>query len=379
MNTEKKEIKKEDVKVATNKSSHSYLEQKPMQVRQNIAMPNWLKALLALLPALFFLLLFTIYPIINTTLISFIKDFKFQKGSGSFVFSSFFKQLDLHNNFIIDEGVIGGSGGIEPPPKPIFSFHNYVEVFKEDVFFKALWNTTILTLISVPATILISLLLAVALNSIKPLRGMYQTIFFLPYVTNTIALGIVFNVLFSAEIGGLMNQMRMSLGMQPISWIRILYKPVGGLAMTRWSLGFVIIIQSIWTGLAFKILVFMAGLASIDKQYYDAARIDGSSRRRIFSKITVPLLSPQILYITITSFIGSFKAYQSIIAVVGGGSYNFGGITGEEWITVVGYIYKTRHYEDTIPIAAAGAIILLIIIFLITLVQMQVSKRRVHY
>lgn len=121
----------------------------------------------------------------------------------------------------------------------------------------------------------------------------------------------------------------------------------------------------------------MSGLASIDRQYYDAARIDGATRGTIFKRITVPLLSPQILYITITSFIGAFKAYQSIIAIVGIDHQNFGGSNGRMWLTVVGYVYKFRN--DRLPVAAAGSVVLLIIILLITLVQMQVSKKRVHY
>ena len=121
----------------------------------------------------------------------------------------------------------------------------------------------------------------------------------------------------------------------------------------------------------------MSGLASVDKQYYDAARIDGASRSTILRRITVPLLSPQILYITITSFIGSFKAYSSIIAVVGEGALVFGGADQQAWITVVGYIYLFR--DRKLPVAAAGSIVLLVVILLITLVQMQVSKKRVHY
>lgn len=354
----------------------------PMVARRNVSLPNWAKALIALTPALIFLLLFTIYPIINTTLISFIENFNWQDGMGSFAISNFFKQRDLH---IREDYWRDYFYNLDPdrpftaPMLPVFSFANFRDVLVDPDFHNALLNTAILTVISVPLTIIVSLLLAVSLNSIKPLRGVYQTIFFLPYVTNTIALGMVFNTLFSHQPGGIMNQVMAFFGAKPIAWITHGYVNPNVVAQSKLSLGVAIIIQSVWAGIAFKILVFMAGLASIDKQYYDAARIDGTSRRRIFSKITVPLLSPQILYITITSFIGSFKAYQNIIALVGRSATNFGGSDGRLWMTVVGYVYNFRIHPATLPLAAAGAIVLLVIILIITLIQMQVSKRRVHY
>lgn len=162
-------------------------------------------------------------------------------------------------------------------------------------------------------------------------------------------------------------------GAEPQNWLDIF--------ANRWNMFAVIVVYSIWNGIAFKILVFMSGLASIDKQYYDAARIDGSSRATIFRRITVPLLSPQILYITITSFIGACKAYSSIISLFGAGAKNFGGADGNEWITVVGYIVKL--IDSTADSAqgrgAAGCVVLLGIILVITGIQYLVSKKKVHY
>ncbi|MCX5774948.1 MAG: sugar ABC transporter permease, partial [Firmicutes bacterium] len=180
-----------------------------------------------------------------------------------------------------------------------------------------------------------------------------------------------FNVMFGSTNSGLINQVIMLFGGDPQKWL----VAVGS---SHFNMGVVIIVYSIWEGIAFKILVFMSGLASIDKQYYDAARVDGTSRARIFSRITVPLLSPQILYITITSFIGAFKAYSSVISLFGAGAYNFGGITGKSWITVVGYIYIAMRDSKTAR-AAAGSIVLLCIILVITVLQFWVSKKRVHY
>lgn len=360
-------------------TSNLYLSKGPMETKKSISMPIWLKALIALFPALIFLVIFTIYPIINTTIIAFIENFGWQNGMGSFAIGNYIRQLDMHNNPDWWRDYLEATGSevlFIQPLKPLFTLRNFQLVLTDPVFLEALGNTAILTIISVPLTIVISLLLAVSLNSIKPLRATYQTIFFLPYVTNAIALGMVFNTIFSHEAGGIMNQLIVAFGGKPISWIRYLYEAEGTIPFSKFSLGVAITVQTVWSGLAFKILVFMSGLASIDKQYYDAARIDGATRTTILRRITVPLLSPQILYITITSFIGAFKAYSSIIAIVGQGALHFGG-SGRAWITVVGYVYRFR--DSKLPVAAAGSIVLLIIILLITLVQMQVSKKRVHY
>lgn len=348
--------------------------QGPLQTKKaRFNMPVWAKAWIALLPALIFLLLFTIYPILNTFSIAFIENFEFTRGSGSFAFTNFYR---LYYNW---EHQIG----LEPPlVPPSFGLANFGFVLGDKEFLSSLINTGVLTLVGVPLTIVISLLIAVFLNSIKAMRGFYQTIFFLPYVTNSIALGMVFGVMFGPDSSGLMNQFLGWFGVQPQAWLDAGFSSPGILPSTRLSQATAIIFSTIWNGLAFKILVFMSGLASIDKQYYDAARIDGSSRWTIFRKITVPLLSPQILYITITSFIGSFKMYTGVMSLFGNpgannGAGDFGGASTTEWLTVVGYIYKKRQLN--LPYAAAGSVVLLVLILIITAVQMQVSKRRVHY
>ncbi len=303
------------------------------------------KAAIALAPAAILLLIFTFFPIINTVTMSFMENFKIAKGAGIFA---------INNSFT-------GIG-----------FQGYIDVLRDKTFTDALLNTLILVVVSVPLTIIIALFMAVALNSIKKLQGLYQTIFFLPYVTNTIALGMVFGAMFGSVDTGLINQIIKAFGGTPKDWTTM--------NALKWDSFWVIIIYTVWNGLAFKILVFMSGLQSIDKQYYDAARIDGTSKKRILWKITIPLLSPQILYITITSFIGAFKAYTGIISVFGRGPYDFGG-AGDDWITVVGYIYKQMKTAGPgqYTKASAGAVILLIIILACTGIQNLVAKKRVHY
>lgn len=321
-------------------------------------MPEWLKGWIALIPALIFLIVFMIYPIINSFMISFIDNFYWVGGSNS--------SLALVNYFASLENTRSAI-------QQSFGFGNYIKVFQDSLFWEAMGNTGLIVIVEVPLTIFVGLLIAVCLHSIKPLQGFYQTVFFLPYVTNSIALGMVFNVMFSSGSAGLFNTVIGWFGANPVDWLSV--------GASKWNMFFVIVVYSIWNGIAFKILVFMSGLSTIDKQYYDAARIDGASKTTIFRRITVPLLSPQILYITVTSFIGAAKSYSQIIALFGAGPVNFGGTNGTKWITIVGFIYK--YMQDTgasaLGRAAAGSVILLIVILLLTLVQFAVSKNRVHY
>ena len=321
-------------------------------------MSEWMKGWVALIPALVFLILFMIYPIINAILMSFLNNFYWVGGSNSsFALVNYFASFENSRTGVVI------TWGVE----------NYLKVFTDNLFWEALFNTAIIVIVSVPLTILIALLIAVCLNAIKPLKGFYQTVFFLPYVTNSIALGMVFNVMFSSGSAGLFNTFMSWFGATPKNWL-------GDMA-SKWDMFVVIVIYGIWNGLAFKILVFMSGLATIDQQYYDAARIDGASKAAIFGRITVPLLSPQILYITITSFIGAMKSYTQIISLFGGGPTKFGGTDGTRWITIVGYIYKyiNSTNESALARAAPGSIILLIIVLIITGIQFLVSNKRVHY
>ncbi len=347
-----------------------------------------LLALLVLIPAFIFIILFMIYPIINSFIIAFTEDFTWVDGSGSFAISNIINGNSGHWE---DMSAVGGDGmvWVEGKYPTSFGLGNFLYLFQDttysinlfgqtigtSLFIKSLWNTFELVIIEVPLTIVVSLLIAYFIHKIKFLRGFFQIIFFLPYVTNTIALGMVFNLLFGSNTngaigGGLVNTILNSNQ----QWITS--------SAPRWAQGVVIVTYALWDGLAFKILVFLSGLSTIDKQYYDAARIDGANATTIFRRITVPLLSPQILYITITSFIGAFKMYTGVRAVYQSQStYYFGGANGVEWITVVGYLY--RDMKEVNPLnpgyAAAGSIVLLIIILLITLAQFAVSKKRVHY
>ena len=356
-------------------STEKALKSKLISKRKLIQLPQWGVAWLVLLPALVFLTMFMMYPIVNTFLSAFVQRYNYTQHAGSFAIGQFIAGIK--------------DGGV----RMAFGLSNFKIALKNQDFLKSIGNTAILVIIEVPLTIIVSLLIATFLNGIKVLKGFYQTIFFLPYVTNAIALGLVFNIVFSENPGGLMNILITKFGGEPINWLS--YMPYKGSesqvlegGASRFHQGVVIVLYSLWNGLAFKILVFMSGLATIDSQYYNAAKIDGASNFTIWRRITLPLLSPQILYITITSFIGAFKMYSGVMAVYSrvpttsgtSAAYYFGGDYGKEWMPVVGWIYRELdNNPDQTGVASAASLVLLAIIMVITAVQFAVSKKRVHY
>ncbi len=295
------------------------------------------KGALALAPMLILLLVFTFYPIFNTVMISFFPNY----------------------NYITYE--FGK-----------FGFDSYKTVLTDSKFWSALGMTALMVVASVPLSIFISLLISVALCSIKKLQGIFQTIFFLPYVTNGVAFGMVFATIFAPTPSGLINTMLNTV----VSWTGSTN------TVPIWAGILVITVYSVWNGLAFKILVFIGGIQGIDKQYYQAAQIDGASKGRVFRKITLPLLSPMVLYITITSLIGAFKAYSSVVSLYG---ETMGNGSDGTFMTAVGYIYSKFNSVTNdnlwylLSESAAAAVVLFIFILIVTMGQLAYNKRRVHY
>ena len=305
------------------------------------------KAWVYLAPAIALLLVFTVWPIINTVRMAFLENYNGIKAAGGAVFT--------------------------------FGIGNFVKVIEYRRFLQCLQNTVILCVATVPLSTLLALLIAVALNSIKPLQKVLQTIFFLPYVTNSIAIGMVFAAMFNIvgsfygtenEIivtAGIINNVIEFFGGKPINWINY--------GSSYWANMVVMIVYIVWNALPFKILVLLGGLQSIN-QYYDAAKVDGTPRRRVFTHITVPLLSPMLAYVIITGFIGGFKEYTSIVGIFGEnmGPANDAGRLN----TMVGFIYDALETNSQ-GRASAAALILFGIILVVTLINNQVSKSRVHY
>ena len=307
------------------------------------------KAWLYLAPAVILLLVFTLWPIVNTVSMAFLVDYDINKALGGTEFK--------------------------------FGFDNFVNIIEFGQFKTCLINTILLCLITVPLSTFVALLIAVCLNSIKPLNRTLQTIYFLPYVTNSIAIGMVFyqmfNIINVSFMGkpqedllvtqGIVNHLLNFFGISPINWINQGSSYVANLAT--------MVIYIVWNALPFKILILLGGLQSVNKQYYDAAKVDGTSRARTLWRITVPLLSPMIAYVVITGFIGGFKEYTSIVGIFG---EKMGPADDPYRLnTMVGLIYELISSNQ--GKAAAGALILFAIIFAVTLVNLQVSKKKVHY
>ena len=311
---------------------------------------NW-KAWLYLAPVLILLAVFTFYPIINTVYVSFLKDYNYTTGT--------------HEGFTWDNYVA-----------VLTPYSDYGKAMFNQVMKTALPNTMLITFITVPLSIVFSLLIALGLNSIKILKKFFQTVFFMPYVTNAIAIGMVFSVVFSTEYGVFNNL----LGLKNVAWI---YQTTNSEPVNYWRALFAISFYIIWHSLPYKILIFLGGLQNIDAQYYDAAKIDSAPKWKTALKITVPLLSPQILYMMITSFIGAFKEYNSVVGLFGGG-VDGGGVFDQSskmphsMKTMVYFIYDQVSL-DNVHFASAASIFLFIIIMAFTVIQNKVSKKRVHY
>ena len=298
-------------------------------------------------PAIVLLLIFTVWPIINTLRMAFLEGYSSMSAVGGTVYS--------------------------------FGIGNFKQVLEYKDFLRCLSNTMLLCVLTVPLSTILALLIAVCLNAIKPLQRFLQTIFFLPYVTNSIAIGMVFAAMFNMvgsafggenEIiitAGIINNIIEFFGGHPVNWINAGSSYIANIT--------VLVIYIVWNALPFKILILLGGLQSINRQYYDAAKIDSTPRRRVFTRITVPLLSPMLAYVVITGFIGGFKEYSSIVGIFGDDM----GPTGDprRLNTMVGFIYDAlANHQGR---ASAAALILFGIIFVVTMINLYVSKKKTHY
>ena len=293
---------------------------------------NSFKPWLYLLPAILFLGVFMVYPLIDVFVYS------FEEGYNS-ASQTFF-----------------GVGT-----------YNYEYVLHDPYFLQALKNTFILVIITVPVSTGLALLISLGLSSVKKLRELFQTIYFLPYVTNTLAVGLVFMILFKQTpySDGLANNVLGWFGIAPIDFI-------GG---PYWAKMLVLCIYTVWVVMPFKVLILTSSLASVNETYYNAAKVDGTSKFRIFRKITLPMISPTLFYLIITGFIGAFKAYSDAVALFGTD------LNSAEMNTIVGYIYDMLYGNSGgyPSYASAAAIILFVIVLTITCINLLVSRKNVHY
>ncbi len=293
---------------------------------------NNLKGWLYLLPAILFLGVFMVYPLVDVFIYSVEEGYNFASQS------------------------YNGVGG-----------YNFGYVLRDPYFLQAVKNTFLMVVITVPISTGVALLISVGLSSIRPLRKLYQTVYFLPYVTNTLAVGLVFMILFkpTAYSDGLVNLLINFFGGESVDFIDGPY----------WAKMFVMCFYIIWVVMPFKILLLTGAIASVPESYYNAARVDGTSRARIFRRITLPMISPTIFYLVITGFIGAFKAYSDAVALFGT-NLNAAGMN-----TIVGYVYDMLYGDSGgyPSYAAAAAIILFAIVLTITCINLLISKKHTTY
>ena len=282
------------------------------------------KGYLYLLPSIIIMICFTLYPLVRAIIMSF-----------------------LGNYSIINDGYTS------------IGFENYQALFSDPDFGKSLMNTAIYVICVVPASIILSLLFAVLINSCKKLKALFQTIYFLPYVTSVIAIGIVWRWMFNSNYG-LINYVLSIFGIEPIQWLNL-----PEYAMTA------LIIFAIWKSMAFNILIFLAGLQTIPEDLYRAARIDSTPRFRVFTRITVPSLAPMIVYSSVIGMIGAFKVYNEVFSL-------FQGKAGpaNSAMTIVYYIYDKFYNSYKYGVAAAGSVVLFLIILALTQIQLRVTGGR---
>ena len=293
---------------------------------------NTPKGFLYLLPAFLFLGFFLVYPLIDVFVYSFQENYNFASQTYTGV-----------------------------------GLYNYAYVLHDPYFLQALKNTFLLVLITVPLSTGLALLISLCLSSIQKLRELFQTIFFLPYVTNTLAVGLVFMILFrkTAYSDGFVNLILNALGFASVDFLSGPY----------WAKMLVLCLYTVWIVMPFKILILTSALASVDQTYRNAARVDGASRGRIFWRITLPMISPSLFYLVITGFIGAFKAYSDAVALFGT-DLNAAGMN-----TIVGYVYDMLYGNagGYPSYASAAAIVLFAIVLTITCINLLVSRKHVHY
>ncbi len=293
---------------------------------------NKWKGWLYLLPAILFLGVFMVYPLIDVLIYSVEEGYNFASQT----------YFDI-------------------------GFYNFSYVLHDPYFLQAVKNTFLMVVITVPISTGLALLISMGLSSIQPLRKLYQTVYFLPYVTNTLAVGLVFMILFkkTAYTDGMVNLLINWFGGESIDFIDGPY----------WAKMLVMCIYIIWVVMPFKILILTSALSSVNQSYYNAARVDGTGRGRIFLKITLPMISPTVFYLVITGFIGAFKQYSDAVALFGTD------LNAAEMNTIVGYVYDMLYGDSGgyPSYASAAAIVLFVIVLTITCINLLISKKHIHY
>lgn len=279
--------------------------------------------LLYLLPFILVVSVFMVFPIITVFLNSFLEDY----------------------NYLANTYTGMGMG-------------NFTALFADKEFLLSLKNTFLYVAFVVPVSTVIALAVAILLNQKLKGSSFFQFVYFLPMVTATIAVGIVWKWMYHYDYG-IINYVLGVFGVEPVRWME---SPKMALAA--------LIIYGIWTKLPFTIILFLSGLQTIGEQYYTAAKVDGAKTSKILFRITLPLLSPTIALVLIINIINTSKVFNEVFALFNGKPG-----PGYSLYTVVFYIYENFYHKMDVSIACAAALVLFLIVFIMTMLQMTIQKK----
>ena len=278
---------------------------------------------LYLAPFLIFIIIFTLYPVINVFAISFKQNYSYLRGTFTAI-----------------------------------NFENYKYVLSDEKFISALRNTALYVLFVVPLSTAIALFFSNLLNKKLTGSAVFQTAFFLPMVTSVTAVGLIWRLMYNQQYG-IINWVLTKFGIEKIGWV----------TESKWSLAALIIFGT-WNILPFTIIILLSGMQNINPMYYTAARVDGAKPARIFFRITVPLLSPTIFLVCIVNTITCFKVFSELYPL-------FNGKPGPYYnlYTVVYYIRYAMMEKRKYGYAAAAAVILFFCVMIVTFIELALKKR----
>jgi multiple sugar transport system permease protein len=246
------------------------------------------------------------------------------------------------------------------PVKPFVGLDNYQELFKDDVWWLSLKNTIYFSLLTVFGTSAIALMAALAINQIKRGKEFFRVLLYMPSLLSVGVIGLTWVWLLNTQFG-IINYALSFLGVRPVNWLGEGQLVIPALSVT-----------TMWWGFGFPMLIFIAGLQGIPEQLYEAARIDGARGGQIFFNITLPLLRPTILFVTVTGFIAHFQVFGQPFIMTRGGP-------GRASYTVILYLYEIAWRSFRMGYGSAVAVSIAVIIILFTLVQFRIIGRRVEY
>lgn len=283
-------------------------------------------AYLFLLPTLAVIGLFSLYPVVKAFTLS-LTDYHALRRAGDFI-----------------------------------GFQNYREILVDPLFWKAVKNTAVYVVGTVPITIVLALMIATLLNQQIRMRAFYRLAYFVPYVTTSVAISMVWAFIYHDQ-WGLLNQILGWFGVSPQQW----------LLDPKWTM-FTICVLAVWKSLGYTVVIFLAGLQNMDRELMNAARVDGANERQVFWNVTWPMLSPTTFFITITTIINAFKVFTEIFVMYGGKPGPL-----REGITIVFYIYEKAWDDKLMGYASAAAYILFFMVLAVTIFQFWYARKRVHY